>query len=114
MKVIITNRFKKKYFKVLKKQFSLDEFVIQLKKKSHTFIELQSMFLKYKGAVKAIHIRGVVFVLEDSYIVPLCFFLKKDKQYGNNVSWHTHEDLILEEYEKSLDDIESGDFDIFD
>jgi hypothetical protein len=113
MKVIITKNFWKKYLKNLSKYFSKDEFVRFLKKRNHTFIWLHYPYFKIKWYIKMVNIRWVLFLLEDDSIIPLMIFLKKDKKYWENINWSICEDDILIEYEKTLEDIKSKNYEEF-
>lgn len=40
-------------------------------------------------------------------IIPLSLFFKKDKNYGENVSWQTQKSMIIEEYNLATQDIQN-------
>jgi hypothetical protein len=57
MKVVITDRFDKKYLKLLFKYFTKEEFVKHLKERSHTFITLHYPFVKLKNRINNLAFR---------------------------------------------------------
>ncbi len=113
MSIIITETFKKEYYKKYKKYFDLKEFSENLKEKQHNFIDLHSPFFKVKQNMGNVDFRSVIFIQKENKIIPLLIFLKKDKKFWENVSWKTHRDLILDEYEFALENIENWDFDFY-
>jgi len=104
MKVLITERFEKKYYKKFQNHFTLNTLSIFLKSKSHTLILLHSPFQKFKGKVWNSEIRWVAVVIKNT-IIPITIFLKKDKSLWENISWKTQESLILEEYDFATKDV---------
>ncbi len=113
MKVIITQSFEKNHLKKYKKYFSKQELVKSLKDKQQSLITLHEPFFKYKNNIKTVAFRGVVFVSTNNALIPLCFFLKKDKQYGNNITWQTTKEMIEKEFSNALKDLENGNFEVF-
>ncbi len=82
MKIIITNRFRKQYFKAFEKSVSLVDFTRLILQKYHKNIPLPFPYFKVKQNINGLTFRGVIFLLqEESSIIPLILFLKKDKKY---------------------------------
>ncbi len=84
-----------------------------MQQRKQQLITLKQPYFKIKTQINAFAIRGVVFAEVNTRIIPLVLFAKKDKKYGHNVSWVTHKDLIGKPYDKALDDIENGNFEVF-
>jgi hypothetical protein len=57
--------------------------------------------------------RWIVVIINESYIIPLIIYLKKDKKNWENITWNTYEKQILNEYEIALKDIESWNYEIY-
>ncbi|MBS9775276.1 hypothetical protein KGV52_01025 [Candidatus Gracilibacteria bacterium] len=115
MKVIITQKFTKVYYKKLMKYFSLQELTDLILEKHHTLIPLHIPYFKIKSNINSISVRGVVFVYKQGkFIVPIILFLKKDKKSGNNIYRNKNKDLILEEYHQALEDIKQEKYKIFE
>ncbi len=113
MYILITQRFQKQYYKYCKKHFTLADFAAVLQNKAHTLIDLHFPFFKHKGVVNGVHIRSIVFYRRGYAIVPLVLALKKDKTFGENINWKAHKEMIRVEYERALDDLENGHFEVF-
>lgn len=113
MKIIITDRFRKEYLKSLRKYFTLELLVDNLKKKHHTFIQLHEPFWKYKLKLNSVDFRGIIFTVFDWKIIPLAMYLKKDKKLGMNISWTQRKEFIKNEHEKSLEEIEKWNYKVF-
>ena len=113
MSIIITTRFKNKYLNKLIKNFSKSEFITMLQKKQHTFISLHEPYFKIKSNVRDVSIRWVLVIMEDSDLIPIMLFLKKDKKYWDNVNWKDYKDLILEEFKLNIQDIKNWDYEKF-
>ena len=112
MKIIISERFEKKYFKWFEKYFSLEDFCNHLKSKNHTLILLHTPFQKFKWHIGNTHIRAVVVLIQWN-VIPLTLFLKKDKNYGENVSWQTQRIIIIEEYNIVTQDISDWKYKVY-
>ncbi len=113
MKVIITKRFEKEYLKKLSKYLTKINLVETLKNKEHKFISLHEPFLKFKNKINLVEFRWVLAVKDNSNIIPLFIFLKKDKKFWENVSWETQEKMIELEFELNVLDLENWNYEIF-
>lgn len=114
MEFLITNRFKKKYLEKNEKYFTLEDFLENIAEKEHTFITLHIPFSKFKNKINKVAIRWVLFYYLEDKIVPIIVSLKKDKNFWENISRKINRTFILEEFDFSMDDIESWDFEIFE
>ncbi len=113
MKIIITDRFKSKYLKPLKKYFTLETLVNNLKKKGHTFIALHEPFWKYKLKLNNVDFRGIIFTVLDWKIIPLAMYLKKDKRFGMNINWVQKKEFIKLEHKKATEEVENWKYSVF-
>ena len=113
-KIIITNRFKEKYLKPLKKYFTQEKFIEILKSKKHNFIIIQDPFEKFKIKINWVDFRWIVFLLLWNKIIPLFIYLKKDKIHWMNVNWLKDKEEIKKEHNFATKDIENKLFEIYD
>ena len=113
MKIIITKRFREKFINSFGKYFSEKNLIQVFKSKNHNFISIHHPFLKFKSKINFVEFRWIIYI-ENTYIIPLCMFLKKDKKYWNNLAWKTHKKLIKIEFELSVKNIEKWIFDVFE
>lgn len=110
MNVIITDRFKKEYLNWLRKYFTQEDLVNILLEKQHTYISLHEPFFKFKNNINLISFRWWLAILDNQNIIPLFLFLKKDKNYWENISWKNNKKLIEYEYGLAVWDIENWNF----
>ena len=112
MKVIITDSFNKKFLSKMKKYFSTNDFVLELKKEKPDIV-LKEPIHKVKLKLNLVDFRWVILILFEDNIVPLLLFLKKNKQNWENIIWNTHKDKILDMQEKVSRDLENWNYKIF-
>lgn len=113
MKIIITKRFEKEYLKELNKYFTKEKLAQNLKEKKHKFISLHFPYFKFKSKLNLVDFRWILLFVWEDKIIPLILFLKKDKKYGENISWSENEDMILQEYDRAIVDIEKWEYEVF-
>jgi hypothetical protein len=115
MKIIITNRFREKYLDKFSKYFSDIDFVENLKNKFHKFIFLERPFIKFKTNIKSTSIRWIVIIETWERIVPLCLFLKNNKNYWENIIWEDKKlrKLLFLEFEKNFTDLKEKKYELF-
>jgi hypothetical protein len=60
-----------------------------------------------------IDFRWIEVIIEWESIIPLLIFLKKDKNYWENIRWESYEKITEKEYDLAVKDIKNWDFEIF-
>lgn len=113
MKVLITKWFEKEYLKNLSRYFNKNKLAENLKSKKYNFISLHFPYFKFKSKLNSVDFRWILLIIEDDKIIPLMLFLKKDKKYWENINWQDYKEMILDEYDKIINDIEKWNYEIF-
>lgn len=113
MKIIFTNRFEKEYLKSLIKYLDKKSLAKNLKEKNHNLISIHFPYFKLKTKIKLVNLRWIVAIINNSNIIPLIIYLKKDKKHWENINWTNYEKQILEEYDNALKDIENWDYETY-
>ena len=111
MKIIITERFEEKYYKKLKKYFDIKNFCKKLKQTRQ--INLKTPYYKVKFNLWLITFRWVILEIKWWNMIPLLLYLKKDKNYWDNITWISFKKIILEAQSFALKDIENSRFESY-
>lgn len=118
MFIILTKSFLKREFKSLNKHYKLEDLKKTLKKINSSSICLANLGYKDGKLLKLritsnISGRLVVYLFEEkNLIIPVVLRLKKDKIFGENLSFNNEKakSLILDMLDRVMVDIKSGDY----
>ncbi len=95
MKWIITDFFEKQFKKVVT-DMTLDNLITKIHTNSKNFIQFKDPYIKVKVRSLTKSYRLIlVFDPKDANILLINIFDKKDKKYGENISWDLHKSEIL-------------------
>ena len=109
MKVIITKTFEK----FLNKHFSnyfidLAYLSQELKKSFKDEIYLKRPIMKFKLKINKLSYR-LVWLVKNNKIVPILIFLKKDKNFWENIIWNKELEILINHYSSKMQvDFENG------
>ena len=110
MKFIITKFFERQFFKSVS-DLEIQDLISRIKVESKIFIDLRCPYFKIKIKSKSKTYRLlVVFDKEDSIILFVNIFDKKDKKYWENLNWNLHKKDIIWWRDKSVVCIKSWDY----
>jgi hypothetical protein len=115
MKIIITNTFKKDYYKFIWKNVNC--WLFRISSVIHKVILTQKIFLKrpylklkFNFCNKAVRL---LIINKKDVIIPIFITDKNDKKYWYNMIWKNISSLAKKLSEKFYLDIEKNNFDIF-
>jgi hypothetical protein len=95
MKYIITDFFEKQFSKVVK-DISLDQMIHQIHLESKSSIQFKEPYIKVKMRTETKSYRIVLlYDKKEGNILFINIFDKKDKVYGENLTWDLHKNDIL-------------------
>lgn len=108
MKFIITEFFETQFHKAVK-DISLWEIIRKINVNSKNFIQLKEPYIKVKIKTETKSYRVlIVFDRENSLILFVNIFDKKDKNYGENLTWTLHKNDILMWQRKNEECVKNG------
>ncbi|MDD5213800.1 MAG: hypothetical protein PHG82_05230 [Candidatus Gracilibacteria bacterium] len=108
MKFIITDFFEKQFNKIVS-DMSINDLVLKININSKNFINFKDPYVKIKLKTNNKTYRLViVFDKNELIILFINIFDKKDKNYGENLSWDIHKKDILNWKDKNQECLISG------
>ena len=114
MEVKITKTFEKFISKHFSNYFiDLEDFSIELKKSFLSEIYLKRPIMKFKIKINSVSYR-VVWLVKNEKIVPILIFLKKDKNFWENLIWNKELEILINHYSSKIKlDIYNKNYKIF-